>query len=233
MVMRWTILFMLVALASGGCSSTGRTPKLGTEKSFDGLTKVENARFGAAWVRRDFDLSGYTHVKLQGAGIAYKPVRRTGGSGARRSTGSEFPISDAAKERLESIMEKAFQSELANSKRFELTEETGPDVLLVWGGLLDVVSFVPPDVVGRGNVFINAVGEATLLIELRDSQSNTTLARLLDRRAAQSVQGGQVSNAVTNTSEIRRMANRWARLLRERIDHAPTLHDGLVVEPAP
>ena len=61
MCMRWTILITLIALVSGGCSSMGRTPKLGTEKSFDGLTKVENARFGAAWVRTDFDLSGFRH----------------------------------------------------------------------------------------------------------------------------------------------------------------------------
>jgi hypothetical protein len=164
---------VLVALAAClvnaiGCESTGRTLRLGTEKSFDGLVEVENARVGAAWIRPDFDLSGYSKVRLQGAGIEFRPVRANRNRG---STGGEFPVSDATKERLRDIMRGEFQKELERSTRFELTEETGPDVLMVWGGLLDVVSFVPTNQGGRDRVYLRSIGEATLVIELRDSES--------------------------------------------------------------
>lgn len=232
MKVRALLVITTIAAMSIGCAGMGRAPKLGTETSFDGLVKVENPRSSAAWIRPDFDLSRYTHVKLHGAGIQYRDVRSSGadraGNGAR-----EFPISERGREQLTEIMEKAFDKELAKSERFEISEEAGPHVLLVWGGLLDVVSFVPPQVTGRGNIFLDQVGQATLVVELRDSESNTTLARMLDRRAAQSVQGGQVSNAVTNTAEVRRMASRWARLLRQRLDEAPTIHDGQVVDESP
>ena len=50
-------------------------------------------------------------------------------------------------------------------------------VLLVMGGLLDVVSFVPPDPVGGwSEVYLSRVGEATLVLEIRDSITQTTLA---------------------------------------------------------
>jgi hypothetical protein len=141
-------------------------------------------------------------------------------------------VSDATKERLRDIMRDEFQKELERSTRFELTEETGPDVLLVWGGLLDVVSFVPTNQGGRDRVFLRSIGEATLVIELRDSESGATLARLLDRRALDQASSRPTRHTTgAAVSEVRRLARRWARRLRESLDDAPTLYDGTGVEP--
>jgi hypothetical protein len=221
------VLLALVVLA--GCESTsGFTPRLGSELSFDGLVKVENARASAAWIDPDFDISVYSKIKLQGAGIEYRLVPTR----SRRSA-TEFPIDEAGKQQLRRIMETEFTNQLARSERFELTEEKGPDVLLVWGELLDVVSFVPPPMPGRNDIFIRRVGEATLVVELRDSVSNTTLARMVDRRAAERPGGGGFhSNSATNTGEVRQLARSWARLLRQRLDELPSLYEGVVVPPA-
>ena len=75
--------------------------------------------------------------------------------------------------------------------------------------------------------------EATLVVELRDSVSDTTLARMVDRRAAERPGGGGFhSNAATNMGEVRQLARSWARLLRQRLDELPTLYKGVVVTPA-
>jgi len=221
------LLSGVVGVLAAGCAATGpRVPRLGSEKSFDGLLVVENARASAAWINPDFDLSIYSKVKLQGAGIEYRPTRGR----SSRASATEFPMTEGAKARLRQIMQDAFREEMAQSQRFELTDESGPDVLLVWGGLLDVVSHVPPQRGGRSDVFLRSVGAATLVIELRDSESNAILARMLDRRAAERISGGFPSNAATNAGEVRRIARTWARLLRQRLDEAPTLHGGVVVE---
>jgi hypothetical protein len=207
-----------------GCASGGGKIEVGDEKSFDGLLKVTNTNASAAWVYPDFDLSGYSKVKLEGAGIEFRPVRNRSRSSASRS-GEGFPLSQSAQRRLAEIMREAFESQLARSERFQLTTEVGPDVLTVWGGLLDVVSFVPPDRAGRSDIFLRRVGEATLVLELRDSESNRTLARVMDRRAAERASSGAMhSNSVNNTAEVRRMANTWARLLRQRLDESPSLY---------
>jgi hypothetical protein len=110
--------------------------------------KVENARVSAAWLRPDFDLASYHRVKLEGAGIAYRPLRGMGGSGG------EFPVSASAQRRLREILEEEFRSALRKSKRFEPTEEIGPDVLVVWAGLLDVIAHAPPEPAGRETVYL-------------------------------------------------------------------------------
>lgn len=133
-------------------------------------------------------------------------------------------MSQAAQTRLVEIMRKAFETELSRSEHFELTDEVGPDVLTVWGGLLDVVSFIPPQRAGRDNLFLSRVGEATLVIELRDSETNATLMRIMDRQAVNRPMGDvRVSNTVTNSADVRRLANRWARLFRQRLDEVPQL----------
>ena len=75
----------LIGALGVACASTSRAPQLGTETTFDGLVEVVNARASAAWIRPDFDLSGYTRVKLEGAGIEYRPVRGGGRLGSGRN----------------------------------------------------------------------------------------------------------------------------------------------------
>ena len=70
-----TIVVLVVLVVLAGCQSTsGFTPKLGSELSFDGLVKVENARASGAWIDPDFDISVYSKIKLEGAGIEYRKV---------------------------------------------------------------------------------------------------------------------------------------------------------------
>ena len=218
---------LVAQLALVGCVSSGggqRTLEVGDEKSFDGLLKVTNSRASAVWVYPDFDLSGYTRIRLTEPGIELRPVRNRRSSS--RSVGEGQPMSETAQKRLVTILREAFERELARSTRFELTDEVGPEVLTVWGGLIDVVSFVPPQRMGRDDVFLRRIGEATLVLELRDSESNATLVRIMDRRAAERVGAVVPSNPVSNASETRRLANTWARLFRQRLDELPTLSHG-------
>jgi hypothetical protein len=203
-----------------GCATS--TPTINTsadaEQTFDGLFPVEGGRMDLAWARADFNIEQYSKVMLEGVGVEYRP----GGStrSTMRGSGSEshFELTPAQKERFEQEMADAFTEELANGEHFEIVTEPGPEVLLIRGALLDVVSFVPPDINGRGDVFLSRVGEITLVLEMRDSVSNTILLRAIDRRAAENVTGGSRSNSVTNAAEVRRVARAWARIVREALD---------------
>jgi hypothetical protein len=98
----------------------------------------------------------------------------------------------------ESAIVDGGREELRRSQHFELVDGEGPEVLTLWGGLLDVVSFFPPQRPGRGDVFLSKVGEAPLVVEIRDSLSNATLARAMDRRAIDRVAATARSSPVTN-----------------------------------
>ena len=214
----------LLAAAAAGCTST---PTFQTgedaEVTFDGLTRMEGTIMDAVWALTDIDLTAYSKVMFEGIGVEYREVSgpysgRAGSTTARRRSQSEFRLHPDTRALFEEEIAGAFREEMASSEVFEIVEEAGPEVLLVRGGLLDVVSRVPPETVGRSRIFIDSVGEATLILEIRSSVSNSIYARAVDRRAAQSGATMTESNRVTNRAEVRRLGRRWGRMLRDGLD---------------
>jgi hypothetical protein len=214
-----TLVFAVVLVA---CTTAPPTIQTGpdAELSFDGLHKVDNSRADVAWARPDFDISGYTKIWLVGAGIEYRQVKDRGRSTMARSQGGPYFIDDKARAQFEELVGKVFREEFEKIEKYELVDEPGPDVLMVRGGLLDVTSYVPPDPIGgRSFIYLSSVGEATLVLELRDSETGTILARSIDRRAAETIGGTFTrSNSVTNSAEARRLIRFWATRLREGLD---------------
>jgi len=218
-LLRISILLSALTLITG-CQSS--SPTIDTspdaELTYDGLATVKGGTADLAWVRPGADISQYSKIRLQGVGIEYRPGGDSGRTYMARTRGGHFEVTPEQRARFEQGMSEAFREELALSEHFTLVEEDGPDVLLIMGGLLDVVSYVPPETAGRTEVFLSRVGEATLVIEIRDSITHATLARAIDRRAAESTTEFTHSNRVRNRAEFRRVAKHWARLLRTRLD---------------
>jgi len=213
------ILALSFAVLFAGCTTT---PTIDTstdaELSFDGLYPVEHTRVDRAWARKDIDLSSYEKIMLQGAGIHYRPLKEVSAFTASRSGKSDFPVPEQNKQELKEILQEGFLDELRKTERFEFVTEPGPDVLIVRGALLDVLSHMPPERPGRTDIYLSSVGEATFVIELIDSQSEAVLVRMLDRRAAETVGAPMKASSVTNKMEVRRLAQSWGRLLREGLE---------------
>ena len=72
--------------------------------------------------------------------------------------------------------------------------------------------------IGPGAIYLSKVGEATLVLELRDSITDAILARAVDRGVAEDMTRVSKSSTVTNTAMVKRLVGSWARLLRERLD---------------
>lgn len=215
------IVFVIAIFTLAGCASTSPTLDKSPEAevTFDGLYPVKDSRADAAWAREGVDLSQYSKIMLQGVGVEYRPGGEAGRTYRARADGGPFEVTERQKKAFEKTIWEEFREELAESEHFTLVDEAGPDVLLIRGGLLDVVSYVPPDLGGaRDRVFLSRVGEATLVLEIRDSITEAIMARAVDRRAAESAFDLQESNRVNNASEVKRLARTWARILRERLD---------------
>jgi hypothetical protein len=189
------------------------------ETSFDGLVRIDNARFLGAWIDPDIDLTHYNKIIPGGAAFEFRNVQRVSASMARARNEREFWISDANRQRLIDTVSEVFTEELERSEHFTMTDELGPDALIINGALHDIVSRVPPESAGRSEIWLDSLGEATLIIELRDSLSNEVIYRAVERRAVQGA-GNQMmlSGTATNWGEVRRWARRWAVRLREGLD---------------
>jgi hypothetical protein len=216
-------ILMVVAVASFATACAVSDPRIDTsdesQVTYDGLYPVTGGSADAAWARPGVDLSRYSKIKLQGVGIEYRPGGESGRLYYSRTTEDYYAVTQKQKDAFEALVKEAFLKELGRSEHFTIVEEAGPEVLLVRGGLLDVVSYIPPEPIGASEIFLSRVGEATLVLELRDSVTDTIIARAVDRRAAENTaRGFSRSNRVSNSAELRRMVNAWARLLRERLD---------------
>lgn len=211
----------LLALAAAGCTSTGpATIQAGpdAEMSFDGLHKVDNSKADLAWARPDFDLSGYNKIVLGDVAFEYRNVTNKGRSTIDRSTAGPYFIDDKRRSKFEDVATIAFSEELAKVQGYTFVDEPGPDVLLIRGGLLDVVSYVPPEAVTRSEIYVSSIGAATLVLELRDSESNAILARSIDRRDIEQTGAIREVNAATTSLEVRRLMRLWAKRLHEGLD---------------
>jgi len=228
---RYISAIALIAIVSG-CAST---PEFQTgpdaEMTHDGLTRIDRTIMDAVWARTDVDLSGITKVRFVDLGVEYRnvngPYSGRAGTGSIRTRGNatEFQLDQATRDLFEEEISAAFREEILRSTVFEVVDEAGPDVIDIHIGLLDVVSRVPPESVGRSRVFISSVGDATLVLEVRDSISNTALVRAVDRRAAESISGFE-STPPRNRAEVRRLGRRWGQIIRDGIE--AMLSDGLM-----
>jgi len=226
MYFRKAVVLAGLAIITAGCSSTPPQFQSGPEAevTFDGLTRVDNTRMNTVWARKDIDLSSYTKVRFESVNVEYRPAKgpysgRAGTASTWSRSQNTFPLDDASKKLVADTIFSAFQEELAKSDKYTMIDIEGPDVLTVRASLLDVVSRVPPESIGRGSVYLESVGEATLVLELYDSESNAILARSVDRRAAERAGGAMMnSNPVSNKAEVARLGRAWGAMLRSGLE---------------
>lgn len=219
------LTLLAAVLAAAAC--TPPNPVIETDgPTYDGMVPVRDSGMKEAWVKPEINISSYQQILLLPVEVQFRAVRPGAGNPAFASQERNFPVSPADQQRLVDTVTTTFRDALAQSRTLKLTTEPGPDVLLVRTSLLDIVSKVPPEGPGRTETFVDEFGAATLVLELQDSLSGEILARAVDRRAADPMDGvgglgaGNLSraNPVTTWSEVRRLSQRWATLVTRRID---------------
>lgn len=225
-VARVAVLLFAAAHVGSGCATQPLGVDTGpdAEVTFDGLYPLTGSKADAAWARPDADLSRYSKIAFAELDIQYRPGGESGRTSQARTRGGPYVVTEDQKRRLDTVVAGTFMEELAKSERFELVGERGPGVLVVEASLLDVVSYVPPEPPGRAQFYLRTVGEATLVLELRDGETGAVLARAVDRRAAEDAgRTMRRSTPAMNAQQVRRVARLWATTLRERLDELATL----------
>ncbi|MDH4107798.1 MAG: DUF3313 domain-containing protein [Gammaproteobacteria bacterium] len=218
---RFLLTASAVVLAS---CSTAPAPSLQSgptaEVTYDGLVPIDNSRFKLAYADPDVKFSEYKKVMPGGAAFEFRAVPKVSSLTARRSGTREFWISDADRAKLEQTVTEVFREEVTKAQGWEFVDEPGPDVLMIRGVLLDIVSYVPPEIVGRGEIYLSEIGEATLVVEAVDSMSGEVVYRGIERRVVETA-GDMLreANTVTTWAEVRRWARRYGVIIKEGLEY--------------
>lgn len=202
----------LVAFA--GCASLRPVPNEVTE---DGLTRITIKGVDVAYVRKGADFKQYTKIMLDPVQVSFDkdwdPKRMA----------SNVPLPAEDRERIRTdgaeLFMDVFKKELEQGGGYPLASAAAPDVMRLSTALVDVYVTAPDTMsAGRSRTYVMEAGRATLVAEVRDSESGAILGRLYDHRAATNTGSLQWAGSVSNSFEARRMFTGWAKLLRERLD---------------
>ena len=199
---------LLWLLSVAACSSQPPSV-IASSLNYEGLAEVRKPLFDVAQVRPDTVFGAYDGVILNAPELAFKTPDRSQ---------KQFPLDAAQKRRFEEMLATAFSQEFSNLEKLELTDQPGPGVLELTIRVENITATVPT---GQGvpiGFALTAVGEATLILELNDSQSEQILARGVETRGVQGAALGQGGSMVTRWEDVEKLCSRWASLARSRLD---------------
>lgn len=193
-----------------------------------GLEKVKRAKFRETYVDTGVDFSQYTKLFLGDAYFDYRdvgPAKRTRSSALSASNRGVFGIAQEDRIKFQEIVSEAFLKELGKGKNYTIVDSIDESTMIMRGAVVDIVSMVPPQFVGRSEVYLATVGEATLVMEFLDGRTGEVLAKISERGRIGSPTGridrfSMPVNRATVTGDIRRWANSAAIRLRKELDSA-------------
>jgi hypothetical protein len=190
------------------------------EVTKDGLHLYKRTDQRIAYVRPGATFTQYKKLAILDPYVEFskqwvEDYNRTQPDPSRRVRDSDL---DRAKQALQGDFKKIFTEELQQGGRYQITDSSGPDVLVLRPALINI-QVSAPDLMapGRSSTFVQSAGTMTIYLELWDSASNTLLARVIDAKVDPSVYG-QRSSSVTNRAAADRMMRSWADELRSRLD---------------
>lgn len=203
----------LIALLVSACAPQPTVPVATSTNDVDGLVQASSRYFDIAFVRPGVDFRHYNKVLVSESELAFKTPDRSQ---------QQFPLSDEQKDRFRQQLDEQFSAALADLKNLRLVDQAGPDTLAVQVRVQDILTRVPAQGTGGagwGSLSLRALGEATLVIELHDSESGEILARVYDRKAVEGIAVAQNQAApLTRWQDAEGMSKQWASTVRDRLD---------------
>lgn len=187
-----------------------------TETNWDGLVRVKAKKLDYVYLAPQADFRGYTKVMVEPTQVAFRKnwqrdqnrdrvelSNRVSDRDARR-------ILDEAQQGFHKLFVEAYQKD-----GYEVVTAPGPDVLRLSTAVVNL-DLTAPDVqtMGRSRTYSRDSGEATLVLEARDSLTGAVLGRAVDQRDTSDA-GPYIRNSVTNAGEFEQVFSRLARTSAE------------------
>ena len=206
--MRGVKLFVTtIALAVVSAGSAAKAPE-----TWDGLVQVKAKKLALAYLRPGADFRAYSKVMFDAPEVAFskdwqRDFNRSTMSLAGRISDSD--VRDAveqAKKSAANIFPERFAQE-----GFQVAAAPGPDVLRVSVGIVDLRVNAPDrNLSARSRTYSMDAGEATFVLEVRDSLTNQLLGRALDQREAGEGPAYRRTYS-SNVGDFEALFDNWAR----------------------
>jgi hypothetical protein len=182
--------------------------------SWDGLVEVKSKKMDAAFLMPGADFRAYHKVMIDPTQVAFqkdwmKTINQQHRSVSGRVTDADAAkILEAARTNFDDVFAEGF-----TKAGVEVVKTPGPDVLRVSTAVVNLYVNAPDTMqAGRSRSYTTEAGEATLILEARDSMSGALLGRVLDRRETRQSSTMMTANSVTNMADFRTLCRTWASI---------------------
>jgi len=200
-------------------------------ESWDGLVQVKPKRMDAAYLLPGADFRPYTKLMIDPTQVALqkdwqKRINDNRRMADRVDDEQAQKILAAARTSFDDVFAEAF-----TKAGYTIVKEPAADVLRISTAVVNLYINAPDTMsAGRSRSFTAEAGEATLVLEVRDSLTNALLGRVLDRRETRGAAAGmQMTTSVTNQAEFRALFRQWASTAAKGLDelkaHSPVPAD--------
>jgi hypothetical protein len=179
---------------------------------WDGLRQVPSKRMSLVYVQPGADFRVYSKVIVEPTEVSFhKNWRRDYNSSTRDLGGrvSDQDVQDAVSKGVAAASD-IFVEGWKNGG-YAIVDQPGADVLRVRTAIANI-SVAAPDMrtSSRSRNFSDSAGQATLVIEVRDSVTGAILGRAIDQAIAGD-NSAAWRNSVTNRADFRDLVKMWAK----------------------
>ena len=212
-----TSTLLILGIVAAMATARAEPPQV----SLEGLELVEKTHRGAIYADPAIDWTVYDKIQLDTATVSFRKRWKRD-----QNRNQPFKVKDSDMERIKNelseLFDTVFTEELAGKGGYQMTSETADDVMRITPRIADLDVYAPDTSrnVGITRSYTETAGKMTLKLEIYDSVTGDLIAAISDRRESPRRGYMQWTNSVTNRADARRMLQRWATELRERLDEA-------------
>ena len=203
---RWSWFAALFLVTSCGLALADDLPE-----SWDGLVEIKPKKMDAVYLMPGADFRPYSKVMIDPTQVAFSKDWAKNMNDRRDvsrvvTEEDQQEILAAARKNFDEIFREAY-----SKAGYTVVTAPEPDALRLSTAVINLYVNAP-DVMsaGRSKTFTTEAGEATLVLEARDSMTGALMGRVLDRRETRTSPGLQYTTNVTNQADFRQLFKQWA-----------------------
>ncbi|HEY2051379.1 MAG TPA: DUF3313 family protein [Caulobacteraceae bacterium] len=202
-------MFLGVGVTSLAALAPLATARAELPKSWDGLVLIKSKKLEAVYLAPGADFAPYTKVRLGPTSVAFQKDWRE-----NYNTQADFDhqLSEDQAQRIMTEVRKGFESIFAKTftkAGYAVVDTPAKDVLQLNSAVVNL-ALTAPDVQApeMSANFSGTAGQATMILEARDSLTGALLGRALDAEVAGNF--WEMRNSVTNTAAFTQVGDQWA-----------------------
>jgi hypothetical protein len=210
-----SLAVVFLALIMAAASAPTLVMAQDEKTTWDNLQLVKSGRSQRLYLLPGVSFQPYSKILLDTPEVAF---RKNWMRDFNQSRSLSMRVDQADIDRVSREVSSSFGAILAEQYQkagYQVVRAPGPDVLRIRTGVIDLAVFAP-DLPSASRSYSASweAGEATLVVEARDSQSGALLGRALDRRLAGDRQP-YLRTRASNKVDFNRMFGEWAKLSAE------------------